>query len=70
MKIGEPNINCAFIPLNSTYDLPGATKWLRRFLIFKIVDNLIMVFAFNTFQNPAVEFVIGSIDMVGNILSL
>ena len=36
---------------------------------FKIVNDLIMPFAFNTFKNLAVKIVIGLIDMVGDFLS-
>ena len=41
----------------------------RPYQFFKIVDDLIMMFAFNTFKNTAVELVIGFIDTVGNFLS-
>ncbi len=40
----------------------------RQNQFFKIAEYLIMTFTFKTFKNPAVEVVIGLIDMVGDIL--
>ena len=41
IKIGEPNVNCAYIPLNPTFYIRKATKWIPTFFLKTHTNDLL-----------------------------